>query len=258
MKPLTLYTVMQIERKQTHYEALSVASTADQAEIRRAYLAAARKWHPDRHLDLSATEGAKAESAMRRVNEAWKVLGTAESRKVYDRQLAGSAGGANREGVRVDDGITRIDPRYLDPEVLTGRRQQQQDRSADRSALILRLVPLFAILSLLIGILIFTAYARDDDGVPVAADSTVGTTNELVDEATDQSSSEAEPQSMGAGIEAGDCVSLLAGGSLLERPCGPGTIGKVIGPRPLDESCPIATVREVLLSTGVVVCLGAV
>jgi len=245
------------ENTETHYETLGVAQTADQVEIRRAYLAAARKWHPDGHLDRSPQEASRADSAMRRVNEAWKVLGSLESRQVYDRELIGLASESHRRGVQTSGGVTRIDPRYLDPEVLAGRRQRQQDRTSHRSAVVMRLAPVVAILSVLVGVLIFTAYARDDTE-PASSISNAGTVSGADGLTQDSSATGDQTKSMGAGIDPGDCVSLLAGGSLLERPCGPGAIGKVIGPRPNGESCPITTAREVLLSTGVVVCLGPV
>lgn len=54
------------------------------AEIKRAYLAAAREAHPDLHHE---TEGARqgAEDRMRRINQAWSVLGDVDERAAYDR-----------------------------------------------------------------------------------------------------------------------------------------------------------------------------
>ena len=79
-------------RPATLYEVLGVNQTAEHSEIRRAYLNAARRWHPDRLGEASKGESAEAESAMRRVNEAWSVLGRAESRREYDQQLVAGAG----------------------------------------------------------------------------------------------------------------------------------------------------------------------
>jgi hypothetical protein len=63
-----------------HYEVLGVQRDATAAEVRRAYLALARRHHPDR-------EGGSADR-MRALNEAWATLGDPEQRRVYDRSLS--------------------------------------------------------------------------------------------------------------------------------------------------------------------------
>ncbi len=55
------------------------------AEIKRAYLAAARVAHPDLHNDSEASRRA-AEDRMRRINQAWAVLSDPDERSAYDRQ----------------------------------------------------------------------------------------------------------------------------------------------------------------------------
>jgi hypothetical protein len=60
----------------THYEVLGVAPGADAAEVRRAYLALARRHHPD----LQGGDPA----AMQAVNEAWATLGDPTRRRRYD------------------------------------------------------------------------------------------------------------------------------------------------------------------------------
>lgn len=74
-------------RAVNHYESLGIPTGADPAEIRRAYVKAARRFHPDAHADRSPAERAHAERRMRDVNEAWRVLGDAERRRVYDERL---------------------------------------------------------------------------------------------------------------------------------------------------------------------------
>jgi len=73
------------------YEVLGVSPEASDAEIRRAYLALARRFHPD------ANPG--GEDRMRAVNEAWAILGDRERRRAYDRGAA-----------TVDRGFTPDDP----------------------------------------------------------------------------------------------------------------------------------------------------
>eukprot|EP00470_Lotharella_oceanica_P014557 CAMPEP_0170181092 /NCGR_PEP_ID=MMETSP0040_2-20121228/23939_1 /TAXON_ID=641309 /ORGANISM="Lotharella oceanica, Strain CCMP622" /LENGTH=173 /DNA_ID=CAMNT_0010425987 /DNA_START=3 /DNA_END=527 /DNA_ORIENTATION=+ len=68
----------------THYELLGVEAGADDDEIRKAYKAAALRYHPDKHLE-------SAREPMRRVFdcvvEAFKVLSDAKRRKEYDREI---------------------------------------------------------------------------------------------------------------------------------------------------------------------------
>ncbi len=223
----------------THYDILGVDPRAEHDQIRRAYLSAARRWHPDRHSGESAEESDKAERAMRRVNQAWSVLGDKVSREAYDRQLVpqetrypGSTGAA---GVRTDDGVTRIDPRLLDPAFLAARRESQFDEISSRSSLILRAAPVLAVLGLLVAIFVFTAYARNS--VDRTTASTVPGPN------------------LGAGIVANDCVVVTSGPALLEVPCTANADGRVFGARLPDGVCPLGTDREVTLSNGSIVCL---
>lgn len=72
---------------QSFYGVLGVAPDADPATIRRAYLAAARAHHPDRHIGDPAA-AARAEARMREINQAWSVLGDPRSRAAHDRELA--------------------------------------------------------------------------------------------------------------------------------------------------------------------------
>lgn len=226
----------------THYEILGVTRQADHDQVRRAYLTAARRWHPDRHSGKPTKEAEQAERAMRRVNQAWSVLGDKASREAYDRQLIPHGGypgstGASR-GVRTDDGVTRIDPRLLDPEFLNARRDAQIHEISARSSFILRAVPLVAVLGLLLGIFVFTAYAR------TPADQTTATT--------------VPGPNLGAGIAANDCVVVMSGPSLLEVPCTATADGRVFGARLPDGVCPLGTDREVELSNGAIVCLDSV
>jgi hypothetical protein len=69
----------------THYEVLGVGRAAPTSEVRRAYVAMARRHHPDR--------AGGDPVAMRAVNEAWAVLRDPERRASYDRSLAPVASG---------------------------------------------------------------------------------------------------------------------------------------------------------------------
>ena len=71
----------------TLYEELGVAPDASTAAVRRAYLAKARRVHPDFHADADEATRLGAEREMRRLNAAWAVLGDEGSRRDYDDGL---------------------------------------------------------------------------------------------------------------------------------------------------------------------------
>lgn len=75
------------EPARTHYETLGIPTGADPAEIRRAYVALARRFHPDAHADRSPAERDHADRRMRDVNEAWSALSDPGRRKAYDATL---------------------------------------------------------------------------------------------------------------------------------------------------------------------------
>ncbi|MGI8756935.1 MAG: DnaJ domain-containing protein [Acidimicrobiales bacterium] len=81
-----------------HYDVIGVAPGEEPSAIRRAYLAAARRHHPDFHVDADAGTRASNAQRMQRLNEAWAVLGDAHARAAYDAQLTRSeaAGAARR------------------------------------------------------------------------------------------------------------------------------------------------------------------
>jgi hypothetical protein len=78
-----------------HYAILGVDPAATDAEIKEAYNRLVLAWHPDRiggHLgdeDLAALQGIFA-----RINAAWSVVGKADARAKYDRELKRAAAAA--------------------------------------------------------------------------------------------------------------------------------------------------------------------
>lgn len=66
------------------YALLGVPPTATEREIRSAYLAMARRFHPDRMAEATARERARAGDRMAEVNHAWHVLGDPSRRAAYD------------------------------------------------------------------------------------------------------------------------------------------------------------------------------
>lgn len=66
-----------------HYATLGIDPTADQEVITAAYRALAKKYHPD----TGATRGTASPERFAGIQEAYEVLGTAESRRQYDEAL---------------------------------------------------------------------------------------------------------------------------------------------------------------------------
>jgi len=67
--------------KRDYYEVLSVAKTASEEEIKRAYRRLAMKYHPDRAAEAEKNE---SEQKFKEAAEAFEVLGDADKRRRYD------------------------------------------------------------------------------------------------------------------------------------------------------------------------------
>ena len=65
----------------THYKTLDIPSTATDVEIKKAYRKLSLIYHPDRNSNVDA------EDQIRKINEAYEVLGDDSKRKQYDTQL---------------------------------------------------------------------------------------------------------------------------------------------------------------------------
>ena len=68
------------EQKRDYYEVLGVSKTADEAELKKAYRALAKKYHPDMNPG-----DADAEKKFKEASEAYAVLSDPEKRKQYDQ-----------------------------------------------------------------------------------------------------------------------------------------------------------------------------
>jgi DnaJ domain len=69
------------------YEQLGVEPDADSARLRAAYVALARRHHPDRHVQASEPQRREAARRMRELNAAWAVLSDPGARAAYDASL---------------------------------------------------------------------------------------------------------------------------------------------------------------------------
>lgn len=85
------------ETKRDYYEVLGVSKDADDAALKKAYRALAKKYHPD-----SNPGDAEAEKKFKEASEAYAVLSDAEKRRQYDQfghaAFDGGAGGAGGFG----------------------------------------------------------------------------------------------------------------------------------------------------------------
>ena len=69
------------------YDTLGLTSEhADAAEVRRAYHAKSKQWHPDRH-QATAEASRRANTAFQRITAAYETLSDANKRADYDLQL---------------------------------------------------------------------------------------------------------------------------------------------------------------------------
>ena len=85
------------ENKRDYYEVLGVDKNADEAALKKAYRALAKKYHPDLHPDDK-----EAEQKFKEASEAYAVLSDPEKRRQYDQfghaAFEGGAGGAGYGG----------------------------------------------------------------------------------------------------------------------------------------------------------------
>jgi hypothetical protein len=79
---------MRIDPKLDAYRELGVSPSASGEAIRQAYLALARRYHPDR---APTGRAAEYEERMKRINTAYELLRDPESRQLYDRLRAPQA-----------------------------------------------------------------------------------------------------------------------------------------------------------------------
>jgi DnaJ-domain-containing protein 1 len=128
----------------THYDTLGLTPAATAGEVREAYLALARRHHPDRHDDRDPAGRTAAGSRMQEVNAAWAVLGDPAAREAYDAAL-GLAAPAEPEGEPA--ARSRVQP---DEEEAWSRPEPAGPR---------RYVALAVVVLLLLAFFVFTAYA---------------------------------------------------------------------------------------------------
>jgi hypothetical protein len=114
-----------------HYEVLGVDPDASPASIRGAFVALARRHHPDYHATAAPARRAEAERRMRAINEAWAVLADPARRAAYDRERGLAPDPAAFRPLE-PDGPDDVDPR-TEPDVpyrAPALREERQTRVA--------------------------------------------------------------------------------------------------------------------------------
>jgi len=92
-----------------YYALLGVASNADATAIRRAYLAAAKEYHPDTlaRSGFDAEVRAQASRVFASIGKAYATLSRADARREYDSRLSGDNLGANAEQIATAETLYR-------------------------------------------------------------------------------------------------------------------------------------------------------
>ena len=68
-----------------YYDLLNLEPNASEAEIKKAFRAAALLWHPDKHSKASDEKKTEAEEMFKKIGNAYEVLSDAEKRQMYDK-----------------------------------------------------------------------------------------------------------------------------------------------------------------------------
>jgi curved DNA-binding protein CbpA len=77
-----------LDKARNHYDVLDVGRNARPDEVRDAYHALARKYHPDRYHQRDSEARRQIESAFARIARAYETLGESSARDAYDAQPA--------------------------------------------------------------------------------------------------------------------------------------------------------------------------
>ncbi len=95
-----------VENAETHYDILGVDSKAEIDELKRAYFALARMFHPDRYHAKGGDRLRRVQNAFTELAQAHETLKSAEAREVYDYRMRKEL--AAREKVKAAGGSSSL------------------------------------------------------------------------------------------------------------------------------------------------------
>jgi curved DNA-binding protein CbpA len=191
----------------THYELLGVSEDATTEEIRQAYLRVAKANHPDRRQSDDAARRVEADTAIKAANAAWNVLRDPVRRSEYDRSLRGAPSASGRPTGGTGGPSRPVD---REPSGLVVR--------ADHAP-VFRYLPAAVVIVVLLGVLVFSAYATSRDSTGPAAG----------------------PTSTAPTYPVGTCVLIAAldsGPEPVKVACGTGNSGRVTAIVDTPRPCP--------------------
>lgn len=87
-----------VENAKTHYEILGINQKADFAEMKRAYFALAKMFHPDRYHSEGGETRRRIQSAFTELAQAHETLKNDDSREAYDYKMRGELGDSDNAG----------------------------------------------------------------------------------------------------------------------------------------------------------------
>jgi hypothetical protein len=196
--------------------------------VKRAYTAAALKWHPDRHADDLPEERELADWHIREVNSAWEVLRSPSSRADYDDQLRmTSAPRSTREPAGVGSRAPSFTDHLVDPRTDPTEVPGGGLRSSGR-----RWAPMIVIGVVVVILLIVTAYASHKH--PSGSTGVQVQTNRY---------------------QVGNCVDVINGPAAVIVPCNQANSGKISATTDYPRPCPDGTTAVPLVEQQLTLCL---
>ena len=110
-----------------HYEVIDLPPTADATEVKDAYYALARRFHPDRfHLESGTRLHRQVSSAFARITQAYETLMDPKARTAYDLSLKRSAKFADLAPKSSDDNSVPGATEKIDVEIGSAGEQAEQ------------------------------------------------------------------------------------------------------------------------------------